>query len=219
MDKQDQKRFFSQVQKNYNVLSRIYDLLSGRAEQRIVSHALRELPFPQPCRLLDIGCGTGRALVEKGNGFSPQTRMVGVDLALGMCQSAQRKIERNRLDACIDISCANALHLPFSDGVFDLVMMNFTFEIFPDDLLSSLLSECRRMLNPSGAICVVSMADDKRGGWMLELYRKMHQKFSQVIDCRPLDSAAILRANGFHVCRNRIVSLFGLPVAVVQASA
>ena len=69
----------------------------------------------EPANLLDVGCGTGRALVHLSQRF-PQIDLYGLDPSASMLDVCHRKgIARDHLfegDAC---------NLPFVDGSFDFV--------------------------------------------------------------------------------------------------
>ena len=76
---------------------------------------VREWAGPDPVDALDVGCGTGFfALLLAGLGHRP----VGVDLADAMLARAREKAAAAGLD--VDFRSADAEHLPFTDGSFDL---------------------------------------------------------------------------------------------------
>jgi malonyl-CoA O-methyltransferase len=75
------------------------------AEQAIVEPLLRRLPA---ARALDAGTGSGRYLGILG---STGARVVGVDFSIAMLR---RSVPANRV-------CADARHLPFRRGTFDVI--------------------------------------------------------------------------------------------------
>ncbi len=73
---------------------------------------------PQPCRLLDLGCGAGReALVLAARGY----RVVGADISLPMVQAARRLATERGVDVAF-VWMQEPLRLPFPAGAFDCVL-------------------------------------------------------------------------------------------------
>lgn len=82
-----------------------------KCEQEMVHRYL-----PPQGRLLDAGCGTGRAgLALERMGY----KVTGIDLSLAMLAAGRSRVAPNKLNA------ANLLRLPFSDHSFDAVFMFF----------------------------------------------------------------------------------------------
>jgi ubiquinone/menaquinone biosynthesis C-methylase UbiE len=218
MTNRETNDFIQQVRQNYDALSASYDYFSGSAESRIVLKGL-ELLKPAPhSRLLDIGCGTGNALVAMKKRFSYACGIYGLDISLGMCLQARRKLHRAFSDNIPPLGCGNALALPFPAGCFNAILMSFTFELFPQTLFTPLLRECRRVLRPNGKLLVVSMARAQEPSLIYRMYLWAHRKYPRLIDCRPLDAAEILAENGFEPVSTETHNLFGLPVNTIMAS-
>lgn len=74
-----------------------------------------------PGRALDLGTGTGLAAFLVARRF-PETEVVGVDLAPKMLDEARRKTPPE-LAGRVSFQQADASHLPFPDGSFDLVTL------------------------------------------------------------------------------------------------
>jgi len=200
---------FKQIQRNYDRLSNFYDVLSGKAELLIQRKAVAKLKERKIKKLLDIGCGTGRFLVEVRKSAKQVILPVGIDLSFGMCRKASR--QKN------SIACANGHTLPFNAAVFDAVTFNFSLEIFPEDCITPLLGECARVLGPDGFICVVSMAKAPGRNVMSSLYLWAHLQFPAVIDCQPISAVQLLGENGFKIIENETCRLWGLPVDIALA--
>ncbi len=94
---------------------------------------------PRGAKALDLGCGAGavlKALRERG----PTIGLDLSDVALSYCR-------HRGLD---DLVRADARHLPFHDGSFDVVVTLDTVEHIPDDL--GALREAARVLKPGGLL-------------------------------------------------------------------
>ena len=97
-------------------------------------------------RVLDVGCGTG-LLAAYVLDAMPYVRLVGVDLSERMVDVA-----RERLGGGARLFCADAERLPFSEGAFDVVIMNDTIHHLPD--AARAVFEAWRVLGRHGVLVV-----------------------------------------------------------------
>ena len=94
-----------------------------------------------PSRVLDLGTGTGRAAFLLARRY-PQAEVVGVDLAPAMLAEA-RKLTPPELADRVRFEEADAEHLAYPDGSFDLVSLANMIPFFP---------ELARISAPGGAV-------------------------------------------------------------------
>lgn len=92
-------------------------------------------------RIVDVGCGTGRAVTELG------PAAVGVDLDPAMLAAA-----RDRFPG-IDLREADATALPFGDGEMHGYRADKVYHMLPDP--PAALVEARRVLAPGGRIVLI----------------------------------------------------------------
>jgi len=119
-------------------------VVQGRVVQRIID--LLQAERVAPARLLDVGAGTGR-LLGRLIDLYPEASAVGVDLALGMCRTAEANLPPQR----VQLVNADAESLPFADGCFDLVLSTSTYQWLTS--LDLAFAEARRVLAPGGLFC------------------------------------------------------------------
>lgn len=109
-------------------------------------------------RLLDVGCGTGRHLLELRH--LPGC-FVGLDMSRDDLRALHYKLtvmERERpVSATINSVQGDGERLPFADGLFDCVICTETLEHVPDDRLVA--RELVRVLRPGGTL-VISVPDE-----------------------------------------------------------
>ena len=53
-----------------------------------------------------------------------------------------------------EVLCANATKLPFNVHKFDTIVICFTLELFPVDIITAVLEEVERVLKPGGRLVV-----------------------------------------------------------------
>ena len=106
-------------------------------------------------RVLDIGCGNGRHAFES---LRRGADVVATDLdeaalaevaAMGAAMEAAGEVPRG---GSLRTVRADARHLPFKDGEFDVVIAAEVLEHIHDD--SAAIAELRRVLRPGGLIAV-----------------------------------------------------------------
>jgi len=201
----------------YDRLSRWYDWVAGSAERRLRALGLRRLEASRGDVVLEIGYGTGAAVLELARAVGPTGRVAGIDLSVGMAGVARRKLTRSGLAPRVDLRVGDAVELPYAADTFDAAFMSFTLELFDTPEIPRVLSECVRVLRPGGRLVVVSLA--KRGGRLEHLYERLHDRFPVLIDCRPIPVQELIRAAGLTISTVDGDRLWGLPVAIVSARA
>jgi malonyl-CoA O-methyltransferase len=124
-----------------------YDLHAG-VQKRVIERLiglLHELPLsPSPRMVLDIGSGTGM-LLKNLSGLYPQARLVGLDLAYGMCLAARANQPES---LTLSLLSGDAEALPFRDHAFELVVSTSTFQWLGE--LDRVFAEAFRALAPGG---------------------------------------------------------------------
>lgn len=192
--------------------SRWYDRLATPFERRLVRAGLAKLAAGEGEKILEVGFGTGRALVELGRAVGTTGSVHGVDVSWEMCRMARSRVSRRVVPLCGD-----ARALPFAPGSFDGLFMSFTLELFPEAEIARVLCQSQQALRDGGRACLVSLSGAGEHGLMLRLYRWLQRRFPQYIDCRPIPLGELLKRSGFSILDATRESLYGLPVEIVLA--
>lgn len=208
----------TQTRANYDRLSRWYDLLAGSSERKYRELGLRMLDVRPGERVLEIGPGTGHALLALARSAGAEGSAVGLDLSGGMCRVARGRLAQAGWPAHAAIICGDAIGLPCPSDTFDAVFMSFTLELFNAADMASVLEECRRVLRDGGRLGVMVLTESGRPNLMQRLYVSAHRRFPAWIDCRPIHVTDILAEHNFRVEEVTTASMWGLPVAVAVAS-
>jgi ubiquinone/menaquinone biosynthesis C-methylase UbiE len=209
----------AQTRATYDRISRYYELLEGFWERPARQAGLDALRPVAGERLLEVGCGPGYALVEIARAAGPHGRVVGVDLAEGMCHVARGRVARQGLTARAGVVQADASRLPLASSCFDGAFLSFVLELFDTPRIPLVLAQCRRVLRPGGRLVAVSLSKEGPESSVRRLYEQGHARFPRLLDCRPIYAARALAEAGLTVSSARRLSLWGLPVEVVQARA
>ncbi|OQX33341.1 MAG: malonyl-[acyl-carrier protein] O-methyltransferase BioC [Oceanospirillales bacterium LUC14_002_19_P2] len=179
-------RHRQRIAENFSRAAKTYD--SAATLQRIVARkAMLGLPSALELeRILDLGSGTGRQTMELQQRY-PAAQVVGMDMAMGMLQHAQRQLSAPAFSWCAgDIEA-----LPFASDCFDLVFSSLAIQWC--ESLTSVLQEVQRILKPGGYFVFSSLAS----GSLMELaqaWRKVdgysHINHYETLDVRTQQVAA-----------------------------
>lgn len=198
---------------SYDRLAPIYDLVAAPFEWPMVKRGLALLAAQDHERILEVGHGTGRALVALARSVGEDGHVVGIDFSPGMARVAQRRLHRAGLAPRVVLRTEDVTTAALAPAGFDGIFSAFTVEIFDDATAARLLASWRDALAPGGRVVLVNMAAED-AGTMAALYRWSHRRFPAWVDCRPIDSAALLTRAGFRDVQSTTHRLAGLPVAV-----
>jgi S-adenosylmethionine-diacylgycerolhomoserine-N-methlytransferase len=109
-------------------LSRKYYLLGRDA-------MIRALDPPVDGTLLEVGCGTGRNLIEAARLY-PQARLFGLDISAEMLATARANIDRAGLGDRIRLAQGDATGFDpttlFGAPGFDRIFLSYTLSMIPD---------------------------------------------------------------------------------------
>lgn len=126
-------------------------------QREVESRLLEQLDYLDgklPRRILDLGCGPGRASGAMKKRW-PKAEVIACDLALPMLRQVPKQ---TRFWRPVRRVCADAARLPFADGSFDLVFSSLCLQ-WVDDLPAT-LSELRRVLRPGGLLLFATFGPD-----------------------------------------------------------
>ena len=203
---------------SYDRLSRWYDWLSGPAEARCRDAGLRMLAAREGESVLEIGFGTGHALLALARAVGPTGMVYGIDLSPGMLGLAQQRVRAAGLSERVELTCGDGVRLPLETNKVDAVFTSFTLELFDTPEIPQVLAECGRVLREGGRVAVVALSATEKPGAALRLYEWAHARFPRFVDCRPIFLAQAVRAAGFQVVNEaRMTMARLLPVSVLVA--
>jgi S-adenosylmethionine-diacylgycerolhomoserine-N-methlytransferase len=140
----------------------IYDLtrkyyLLGR--DRLIA----EMDVPDGGTVLEIGCGTGRNLVQIARKW-PDARLYGLDISEEMLKSALFNLRRAECVNRTGLGRADAAHFDavslFGRARFDRIMFSYTLSMIPD--WQGALRRAAALLSTQGSIHIVDFGQQER---------------------------------------------------------
>ncbi|PKO05773.1 MAG: 2-heptaprenyl-1,4-naphthoquinone methyltransferase [Chloroflexi bacterium HGW-Chloroflexi-3] len=198
-----------QARSAYNKLSRWYDLVAGDFERKPRNAAIYQLDPGIGESILEIGCGTGQAIVKMAEFVGRSSKIYGIDISTGMLDIAQSRAKKTGQSNRVTLLCGDGTWLPFYNGSFDGILISFTLELFDTPEIPQVLAECKRCLRTGGRISVVGLSR-KHPNFMTGLYEWFHSKFPQFFDCRPIFVQQSLESAGFKIISANDLSMMGL---------
>lgn len=148
LDKRKAQRSFARAAADYD--------RNAVLQHEIGARMLERLDFVRlaPQRVLDLGCGTGRASQALLRRY-PKAEVIALDFALPMLAVARRRGRWLRRPRCI---CADLDHLPLAAHSVDLVFANAALQWSADPLQA--FAGIARVLRPGGLLMFTSFGPD-----------------------------------------------------------
>ncbi len=199
----------------YDRISHFYDMMA-QPERPHREAGVAALALQPGETVLELGFGTGNEIIDLARLVGPTGAVSGIDVSEGMLAVARKKVADAGLTA--DLRVGDARALPYPDATFDAVYTSFTLELFADAEIPEVLAEAKRVLKPGGRIGVVAMGVVKAGDRATALekgYVWMHRHFPHIVDCHPIDAAALVAATGFRVTHAEDREIWTMPVQAV----
>jgi demethylmenaquinone methyltransferase/2-methoxy-6-polyprenyl-1,4-benzoquinol methylase len=167
--------------------------------------------------VLEISCGTGKAMAELSQRAGEMGCVCGLDLSAGMLHMARSTLVKAGLTESTHPLAGDGMWLPFPSQQFDAIFMSFTLELFDTPEIPQVLAECWRALKLGGRLEVVALSKPERAHWIVRLYEWFHQHLPAYVDCRLIDAERMIQAAGFAIVQKRSKLMWGLPVVIALA--
>ena len=203
----------------YGRLSRFYGVVEGRFQKRLRERGLEILGIREGESILEIGFGTGCALVEIARRVGGSGRACGLDLTPEMITRARRRLEKQGLAGRVELCEGDARKMPYEDGLFDAVYMSETLELFDTPDIPVVFAEIRRVLKVRGRLVLSSMPKEGHEGSLVwRVYEWLHRTLPQVASCRPIYVEDSVTSAGFEIATTEEMKIAGVfPTKIVMA--
>ncbi len=150
------------VQEAFTELSSHYEeavdgelnLFWGWSYHKFLEELINQTTIQENQKILDIATGTliipRKILEQKVSGV----QITGLDITESMLRQGKKKLKAESMDSAIDLTCADAMALPYSDESFDVVVSGLASHHMNIPLM---LSEMKRVLKPEGLLSIVDV--------------------------------------------------------------
>jgi ubiquinone/menaquinone biosynthesis C-methylase UbiE len=204
---------------SYDRMSGWYDWLAGSSEKAFTDLGLELLCVQPGEHVLEIGCGTGHSLLALSQAAGATGRVYGLDLSSGMLRQSANRLSLANCGIGTQLIAGDAARLPLLKNSLDAIFMSFTLELFDTPEIPQVLDECRRTLRKRGRLGVVSLQKATASAPIVRVYEWAHERFPNVIDCRPIFVTRSLEQSGFRLEAALERRMWGLPVMAAMARA
>ncbi len=148
IDKRTARTQFSRAAAVYDDVAVLQHEIAERLIQRL------DYIVCEPKVILDIGCGTGRAIDALMKRY-PKAKVVALDFSLPMLQKSAKRGRWLKRPACL---CADMDQLPLAASSVDLVFSSSAFQWTSD--VSAVFKEIQRVIKPQGLLMFSSFGPD-----------------------------------------------------------
>jgi demethylmenaquinone methyltransferase / 2-methoxy-6-polyprenyl-1,4-benzoquinol methylase len=158
------REMFTSIAPRYDVLNHVLSFNVDRLWWWRTARQFDPILSRQHSKIIDLCCGTGDmtfALARRAE--KSNANILGADFSHAMLERARKKSKGTSL-CWVE---ADALKLPFSDGLFDLVTAAFGFRNLAD--YDAGLREIHRILRPGGECGILDFGEPK--GTIGKIYR------------------------------------------------
>lgn len=128
---------------------------SSRALEPFVLEAIkRHLPGSRPCKLLEIGCGSG-IHIRHASAHNPLLTAVGLELQDDVAQVARKNLEEWGISDHVEIKTGDIRTLPVAPD-FDVATLHNNIYYFAVEERTRILARIRAFLKPEGTLLLTT---------------------------------------------------------------
>ena len=151
-DARQVRRAFSRSAASYDAAAQLQHAVEARLLESLDYLDDPALKREAPQRVLDLGCGTGRASAAMQKRW-PKAQVVSLDLAMPMLRRSRAASKTwNPFVRTPRQLCADARALPLADASVDILFSNLCLQWVED--LDAVFAGFRRVLKPHGLLLV-----------------------------------------------------------------
>lgn len=171
--------------------------------------------------IMEFGCGTGRFALQILSEIAPAgCRYLGVDLSPTMVTLAGARLSSYSDRAEVRLT-DGAATIGEPDGSFDRFVSNYVLDLLSRETIGQLLCEARRLLEPGGLLCLVSLTHGSTAFQkaVSGIWSRIHTVRPGLVGgCRPIELLDFVTSQNWRVEFREVVFSFGLSSEVLVAA-
>jgi ubiquinone/menaquinone biosynthesis C-methylase UbiE len=182
------------IRRAYDFFSYFYGFTVSKLERQSIARGLEKAKAVPGERVLEVAVGTGATFAKLLEQVGNNGLAVGLDVAPRMLAATRQRVRNANLVQ------ADARHLPFAAGSFDLLWSSYFLDLIPTEQLAGVLNEFYRVLRHGGRLQLVNFSKE---GERLTLWERIYVHTPQRLvpylfgSCRPIRIEPFLREAGF----------------------
>lgn len=146
--KEQVTQMFDTISGNYDGLNRVISMgIDVKWRKKVVALVAAQ----KPETVLDIATGTGDLAILMTK--TSATKIIGLDLSVGMLEVGKKKIAEKGLSDKIEMVVGDSENIPYPDNYFDAITVSFGIRNF--ETLEKGLAEIYRVLKPGGLFVIL----------------------------------------------------------------
>ena len=209
----------SKVKKYYDRFGSKQDS-QGFYEDPPVAQLIAHADFASAKGIFEFGCGTGRLAYRLLSDYLPaESSYRGIDVSETMVALAEDRLASFGDRASVTQS-AGGTKIDLEDRSVDRFVSAYVLDLLPDEGISDLFSEARRVLAPGGRFCGVSLGRGRSLGSKIVgglWSAAFHISPMLVGGCRPISFSRHLAPGEWNVLFQETFSPYGVPSEVLVA--
>lgn len=177
--------------------------------------------FEQATSVFEFGCGTGAFALELfTHHLTPAAQYHGIDISTTMIQLASARLSDFSKRATVELA-SEGITAPVGDNSADRFVSNYVLDLLAPESVVKVLDEARRILQPNGLLCLVSLT--KGVTFTSRLTMGIWQQLfstnpSWVGGCRPTELMDYLPSDQWQIHHRAIIIAWGIPSEVIVAA-
>jgi len=170
--------------------------------------------------VIEFGCGTGQLAERLLERHLPRdARYLGVDVSSTMVELTLGRVVRFGPRAEVRTS-GGAMKVDAADGSCDRFVSTYVLDLLSHENAHALLDEARRLLEPDGLLCLVSLSHGSKP--LSHLVAHLWERIQRIAPvrvggCRPIRLAAFLPFERWDIEYRVVITMLGVPAEVVVA--
>lgn len=207
-----------EIRRLYDLLSPVYDFFT-RYEAAARKKALEITATGKGFRVLEVGFGTGKLLLEFARKVGETGQVCGLDISSRMVNRARKNVESQNLIEKVDLVIGDVNNTPFLNSTFDVVLSSYLLDLVDTPNIPTVLGEFERVLRQGGRLVLVSLSKGQRWFDNMKLYEWIYARSPSLFGgCRPILLEPQLKQLSFkNVNRELIHAGYLMPTEIVWA--